>query len=50
MSSSKWRWSSSAVRRKPSQWYAYWQKERYQWYLDLGVNPERLRMREHVER
>jgi glycyl-tRNA synthetase len=30
------------------QWYDYWQKERYQWYLDLGVNPERLRMREHA--
>jgi glycyl-tRNA synthetase len=30
------------------QWYDYWQNERYQWYLDLGVNPERLRMREHA--
>ena len=30
------------------QWYDYWQKERYQWYLDLGVNPEKLRMREHA--
>ena len=30
------------------EWYAYWQKERYQWYLDLGVNPEKLRMREHA--
>lgn len=30
------------------QWYEYWQKERFQWYLDLGVNPERLRMREHA--
>jgi glycyl-tRNA synthetase len=29
-------------------WYAYWQKERFQWYLDLGVNPEKLRMREHA--
>ncbi|MHC4824029.1 MAG: glycine--tRNA ligase [Planctomycetota bacterium] len=31
------------------EWYAYWQKERYQWYLDLGVNPEKLRMREHEQ-
>jgi glycyl-tRNA synthetase len=30
------------------QWYAYWQKERFQWYLDLGINPENLRMREHA--
>jgi glycyl-tRNA synthetase len=29
------------------EWYQYWQKERYQWYLDLGINPEKLRMREH---
>jgi len=30
-------------------WYAYWQKERFQWYLDYGVNPEKLRMREHEQ-
>jgi glycyl-tRNA synthetase len=30
------------------QWYEYWQKERYQWYLDLGVTPEKLRMRQHA--
>jgi glycyl-tRNA synthetase len=30
------------------QWYQYWQKERFQWYLDLGINPEKLRMREHA--
>jgi len=30
-------------------WYAYWQKERFQWYLDFGVNPEKLRMREHEQ-
>jgi len=29
------------------EWYAYWQKERFQWYLDLGVDPSKLRMREH---
>jgi glycyl-tRNA synthetase len=31
------------------QWYEYWQKERYQWYLDLGVTPEKLRMRQHAQ-
>jgi len=30
-------------------WYAYWQKERFQWYLDYGVTPEKLRMREHEQ-
>ncbi len=30
------------------EWYAYWQQQRYQWYVDLGVDPEKLRMREHA--
>ncbi|MCC6408561.1 MAG: glycine--tRNA ligase [Planctomycetes bacterium] len=29
------------------QWYEYWRKERLQWYLDLGFDPSKLRMREH---
>ncbi|MBI5435230.1 MAG: glycine--tRNA ligase [Planctomycetes bacterium] len=29
------------------QWYEYWRKERLQWYLDLGFDASRLRMREH---
>jgi len=28
-------------------WYAYWRDARKQWYLDLGVRPEKLRVREH---
>jgi glycyl-tRNA synthetase len=28
-------------------WYAYWREQRHQWYLDLGITPERLRVREH---
>ena len=28
-------------------WFDYWQKERFQWYLDLGVDPDRLRLRQH---
>ncbi len=32
-----------------AQWYEYWQKERYQWYLDYGINPDKLRMREHAQ-
>ena len=29
------------------QWYEYWMKERFQWYLDLGIPEEKLRMRAH---
>ncbi len=29
------------------EWYAYWAKERFQWYLNLGMRSENLRMREH---
>jgi glycyl-tRNA synthetase len=28
-------------------WYRYWRDRRYQWYLDLGLARERLRLREH---
>jgi glycyl-tRNA synthetase len=35
---------------KPSEapkWYKYWQQERLNWYLDLGIKKENLRLREH---
>ena len=28
-------------------WYQYWRDRRMQWYLDLGLNQERLILREH---
>jgi glycyl-tRNA synthetase len=28
-------------------WYEYWRQYRYQWYLDLGLKKENLRLREH---
>lgn len=28
-------------------WYQYWRNRRMQWYLDLGLAGERLRLREH---
>ena len=28
-------------------WYEYWCQQRYQWYLDLGIPAEKLRMRPH---
>jgi glycyl-tRNA synthetase len=29
-------------------WYEYWRKERLQWFIDLGVSPDRLRLRDHA--
>ena len=28
-------------------WYGYWRDARYQWYIDLGLTSEKLRLREH---
>ncbi len=28
-------------------WYDYWLENRFQWFLDLGIKKERLRLREH---
>jgi glycyl-tRNA synthetase len=28
-------------------WFNYWQEERYNWYVDLGMNPAKLRVRSH---
>jgi glycyl-tRNA synthetase len=28
-------------------WYRFWRDRRMQWYLDMGISPERLIMREH---
>lgn len=30
-----------------TEWYAYWRKTRFQWYVDLGLRSERLRLRDH---
>ena len=29
------------------QWYEYWLEQRHQWYVDLGIDPSRLRLRPH---
>lgn len=29
------------------QWHEYWKKERLRWYYRLGINPDRLRLRDH---
>jgi len=32
-----------------AEWYEYWRDARLQWYLDIGVGRERLRLRDHTE-
>ncbi len=29
------------------EWHEYWIRERFRWYLDLGISEENLRLREH---
>ena len=29
------------------QWYEHWRDERFRWYAELGIKPERLRLRPH---
>ncbi|MCW3006926.1 MAG: glycyl-tRNA synthetase [Solirubrobacterales bacterium] len=29
------------------QWYDYWKQARFQWYVDLGLRPDHLQLREH---
>lgn len=31
------------------EWYKYWRDRRYNWYLNLGINRERLILREHAK-
>jgi glycyl-tRNA synthetase len=33
--------------QEADKWYQYWVQERFQWFLDLGIKPSRLRKREH---
>jgi glycyl-tRNA synthetase len=30
------------------EWFQYWLDTRFQWYIDLGMSPERLRLRNHA--
>lgn len=34
-------------RRDPFAWYDYWINKNHQWFLELGVNKDKLRLREH---
>jgi glycyl-tRNA synthetase len=31
------------------EWHQYWIDTRYQWYVDLGIDPENLRLYEHAQ-
>ena len=31
------------------EWHQYWIDDRMQWYVDLGIRPENLRIREHAD-
>ena len=31
------------------EWHEYWLKERWDWYVDLGINPDNLRYYEHPQ-
>jgi glycyl-tRNA synthetase len=30
-------------------WYAYWRDRRFKWYTDLGIDPEKLILRDHEQ-
>jgi len=32
-----------------AEWYNYWKQERLRWFKDIGISPERLRLRDHAE-
>ncbi len=35
--------------KEADQWFAYWQSQRLNWYLDLGANKKKLKFREHAQ-
>lgn len=36
------------LKLKINKWHAYWLVRQYQWFLSLGMNPDHLRVREHL--
>ncbi|MEX2436715.1 MAG: glycine--tRNA ligase, partial [Candidatus Paceibacterota bacterium] len=35
--------------KESKKWFDYWKEERMKWYLELGINKENVRFREHKE-
>ncbi len=33
--------------KEDEKWFEYWKGQRWQWYIDLGINPSKLRWHEH---
>jgi glycyl-tRNA synthetase len=31
------------------EWYEYWKEQRFNWYVEHGINPKNLRMRDHAK-
>ena len=46
-SSSRWRWSSSCRPAEAEHWYQHWMEQRMAWYVSIGVDPDKLRLRAH---
>lgn len=41
--------AQSQNEKTPSEWFNFWRKERLNWYKNLGLSEENLRLREHKE-
>ena len=37
-------------KKMTNQWHAYWLAEFYKWFIDMGIKPENLRLREHLKK
>ena len=35
--------------KKCTSWHGYWLGAMYQWFMDIGISPEKLRLREHLK-
>jgi len=33
--------------READEWYQYWRRQRYEWYVNIGLRSDRLRLRDH---
>jgi len=39
--------TAGQLAKKKNPWLIYWISEQYQWFIDFGIKPENLRLREH---
>lgn len=38
------------LKKITTEWHAYWLGKFYQWFINLGIKPENLRLREHLKK